>query len=85
MPLAAAKGRRTPAGLALPANGGAGWQATAGDAAAPLPAARPTSVAFRSGTEKYHAFRIPAVVRNREATAPSNSVTARSVCSTRPE
>ncbi|MDX2643012.1 sialidase family protein [Streptomyces sp. PA03-1a] len=63
MTLAAARGRRTLAGLALLLTGAAGWQASAGGAATPLPAACATSVPFRSGTQGYHTFRIPAVVR----------------------
>ncbi|MEU1622256.1 sialidase family protein [Streptomyces sp. NPDC005722] len=63
MTFAAARGVRTLAGLALLFTGAAGWQASAGAATTPLPASCTTSVPFRSGTEGYHTFRIPAVVR----------------------
>lgn len=63
MTFAAARGGRTLAGLALLFTGAAGWQASAAEAVTPLPAACATSVPFRSGTEGYHTFRIPAVVR----------------------
>jgi sialidase-1 len=65
---AAARGGRTLAGLALLVTGAADWQASAGEAVTPPPPACTTSVPFRSGTEGYHTFRIPAVVRVGEAT-----------------
>ncbi|MET9877473.1 sialidase family protein [Actinacidiphila glaucinigra] len=63
MTFAAAGRRHTLAGLALLLTGATGWQASLGEAATPLPVVCTTSVPFRSGTQGYHTFRIPAVVR----------------------